>query len=173
MLSFLNVAAHGLNRLVPTHITHPENRLPGSSSGCGEAAAQRVPGELLFIQASNARIGFDDVGDRSIREPIGAHRAGFVDRSERRPGLDASRIEPFPQSSDLRTKTVVSATEVTGAGGLSMLFSSLTFLFGFCFSSYLSLGALATNLIVDHRENAVDESLTFSVGLERASIFPE
>jgi hypothetical protein len=73
----------------------------------------------------------------------------------------------------LRTKTVVSATEVTGAGGLSMLFSSLTFLVGFCFSSYLSLGALATNLIVDHRENAVDESLTFSVGLERASIFPE
>jgi hypothetical protein len=59
-----------------------------------------MAGKRAGVETGAARIRLDDIRDRSASQPRGRDCPGFVDRTEQRPGLDTSRVQPIPQRLD-------------------------------------------------------------------------
>jgi hypothetical protein len=81
-LSHPDVSPQRVHRLVSADIHHLENRSAVGRRRRQEARSKRVARERAAVESFALRIGLDDIGDGSVREPLRCHRAGLVDGTE-------------------------------------------------------------------------------------------
>ena len=95
-----HIAAQGVDRLVPAHVHHLEQRR--TSGGCGreEAGAEAVAGEHFWVEPEALGIGLDDQGDVLRRQPTWKQPAALADLPEDRPFDDAGSGEPLLDRGD-------------------------------------------------------------------------
>jgi hypothetical protein len=84
-LGITNIASQCIDRPMPAHVHHLENRGAAFGSGCQETGPQGVASEQCGIEADPLGMRFDDVCHALVSEPI-AQLAALADRAEQWPG---------------------------------------------------------------------------------------
>jgi hypothetical protein len=112
-----HVATQRVDRLVPAHVHHLEQRGPAGSCGGKEARAEAMPRKRISIEPQARRIALHDQGHALRREPIRQYLAAFAHPTKQRPVGDGGGGEPVHHRRD-RASDRAAADRDNGAGAL-------------------------------------------------------